>query len=59
MASNLNLSESRNYLVPKTNSFYDDYVETNEKLGVGLNGSILVCIDKKTKIKYALKVKKI
>ena len=52
MASNLNL----NYLVPKTNSFYDDYVETNEKLGVGLNGSILVCLNKITQIKYALKV---
>ena len=53
MASELNAITN---LVPKTNSIFDDYIITDEVLGVGVNGKVLACIHKATKAKYALKV---
>jgi hypothetical protein len=40
----------------KTNPIKDDYYITKDKLGVGLNGTVVICIDKLTNKQYALKV---
>ena len=56
MASNSNLNNLPNNLVPKTNSIFDDYILTDEVLGNGANGNVIACIHKATKAKYALKV---
>ncbi len=60
MASNSVLNNnSENYLVPKKTPFNDDYKETNKKLGKGVNGEVVICINKKTNVEYALKVTKL
>ncbi len=43
-------------LRPKTNPIYEDYVILKDILGVGISGKVLICKDKKTETKYALKV---
>jgi hypothetical protein len=43
-------------LRPKTNPIYEDYIILKDILGVGISGKVLICKDKKTEIKYALKV---
>ena len=43
-------------LKPKTNNIVEDYEILDKKLGVGVNGSVLQCIDRVTRVEYALKV---
>jgi serine/threonine protein kinase len=40
----------------RNNPIKEDYYITKDKLGVGLNGTVVICIDKQTNKKYALKV---
>lgn len=42
--------------IPKTTAIIDDYEITSTVLGLGINGKVVECWDKKTKSKYALKV---
>lgn len=46
-------SDSR---LPKTTSIIDDYEISNHVLGLGINGKVVQCYDRKTREKYALKV---
>lgn len=41
---------------PKKHSIHDDYFVSDEVLGKGSNRPIVLCVNKKTNIKYALKV---
>ena len=41
---------------PKTYPVTNDYEMTDDILGHGYNGQVKICVNKKTKIKYALKV---
>ena len=43
-------------LKPKINPIHEDYEIIDKKLGVGINGSVHACIDRKTQVEYALKV---
>ena len=43
-------------LKPKYNTFTEDYDILDKKLGCGINGSVVACLDRSTKIEYALKV---
>ena len=45
-----------NQLNPKTNQIYDDYEFTNQVLGQGVSGKVFVAIEKKTNLKFAIKV---
>lgn len=42
--------------VPKLTPISDDYEISNHVLGLGINGKVVQCFDKKTRAKYALKV---
>ena len=42
-------------LRPKTNPIYEDYVISKQVLGLGISGKVLCCVNKQTKVKYALK----
>lgn len=42
--------------LPKTTSIIDDYEISNHVLGLGINGKVVQCYDRKTREKYALKV---
>jgi hypothetical protein len=46
-------------LYPKTNSIHEDYFVTHQVLGKGANRPVVLCIHKKTNVKYALKVRKL
>jgi len=50
------LGNQRPILHPKTTPLQDDYQISNKVLGLGINGKVLECFDKKTGQKYALKV---
>lgn len=41
---------------PKTTPLVDDYEVTNTVLGLGINGKVIQCTNRKTHNKYALKV---
>lgn len=41
---------------PKRHSLNTDYEISKKVLGLGINGKVLECIDKKSKEKFALKV---
>lgn len=43
-------------LHPKKNSIHDEYFVTDQVLGKGANRPVVLCINKKTNVKYALKV---
>lgn len=43
-------------LYPKSSSIHDDYFVTDQVLGKGANRPVVLCINKKTNVKYALKV---
>lgn len=43
-------------LKPKTNPIYEDYIISKQVLGLGISGKVLCCVNKQTKVKYALKV---
>ncbi len=43
-------------LRPKKNSIHDDYFVTDHVLGKGDTRPVVVCINKKTNVKFALKV---
>ncbi len=43
-------------LKPKTNPIHEDYEIVDKKLGFGINGSVLMCIERNTRVEYALKV---
>ena len=43
-------------LYPKKNSIHDDYFVTDEILGNGASRPVVLCVHKKTNVKYALKV---
>ena len=43
-------------LKPKKNPITDDYQLSNNVLGLGINGKVVECFCKKSKMKYALKV---
>lgn len=42
--------------LPKTTPIVEDYEISNHVLGLGINGKVVQCYDKKTRQKYALKV---
>ncbi|XP_046622381.1 MAP kinase-activated protein kinase 2 isoform X1 [Neodiprion virginianus] len=42
--------------LPKLTPIVDDYEISNHVLGLGINGKVVQCYDKKTRAKYALKV---
>lgn len=42
---------------PKSNLITDDYEISNTVLGLGINGKVVQCYDKRTKQLYALKVR--
>lgn len=42
--------------VPKETQIIDDYEISNHVLGLGINGKVVQCFDRKTREKYALKV---
>lgn len=42
---------------PKTTSIIDDYEISNHVLGLGINGKVVQCYDRRNRDKYALKVK--
>ena len=44
-------------LITKKNKIEDDFIITDKVLGEGLNGKVLVCFNRFTREKYALKVK--
>ena len=44
-------------LYAKKNSIHEDYFITNQVLGEGASGTVGLCINKRTSLKYALKVK--
>lgn len=41
---------------PKTTPLVDDYEISNTVLGLGINGKVVECTNRKTNQKYALKV---
>lgn len=43
-------------LQPRTSPITDDYEISNHVLGLGINGKVVQCYDRKTRHKYALKV---
>lgn len=43
---------------PKTTPITDDYEISNTVLGLGINGKVVQCYSKKTREKYALKVRR-
>ncbi len=49
-------NSNQQILITKTNSFEDDYIILNKKLGSGFNGEVVLCQNKLDKQKYALKV---
>ncbi|RWS24997.1 MAP kinase-activated protein kinase 2-like protein [Leptotrombidium deliense] len=49
----------RSNLVPKSNSILDDYTISDVVLGLGINGKVVECRDRKYGNKYALKETKI
>lgn len=44
-------------LQPKTSLITDDYDLSQKVLGVGINGKVLECFEKKTGKRFALKVR--
>ena len=42
--------------IPKTTPITDDYEISNHVLGLGINGKVVECYDRKTREKFALKV---
>lgn len=42
--------------VPKTTPIIDDYEISNTVLGLGINGKVVECIDRRTRVKRALKI---
>lgn len=42
--------------IPKTTPLVDDYEISNTVLGLGINGKVVECTNRKTNQKYALKV---
>ena len=46
-------------LRPKSSLITSDYDLSQKVLGVGINGKVLECTEKKTGLKYALKVSKL
>ncbi|XP_013782541.1 MAP kinase-activated protein kinase 2-like [Limulus polyphemus] len=52
------LGHPRPPLSPKTNRLTEDYMITDKVLGLGINGKVVECYDKVTRVKYALKVLK-
>lgn len=42
--------------MPKTNPITDEYEISSDVLGLGINGQVVQCVDKKTGQRYALKV---
>lgn len=42
--------------LPKKSPIIDDYEISNHVLGLGINGKVVQCFDRKTREKYALKV---
>ena len=46
-------------LIIKRNLIHDDYVITQNVLGLGINGKVLECRSKTTDKKYAIKVSKV
>lgn len=48
----------RSGLAVKTTPLTDDYSISNNVLGLGINGKVVECTDKRTRTKYALKVLK-
>lgn len=45
-----------NRFTPKTNLITDEYEISSDVLGLGINGQVVQCVDKKTGKRYALKV---
>ena len=58
MATDMNPKDNLNRQKAKTTSIFDDYVITNNILGLGVNGKVLQCFSKKTNQIFALKVTK-
>lgn len=42
--------------IPKATPITDDYEISNHVLGLGINGKVVECYDRKTREKFALKV---
>lgn len=55
-AMNLNTGLNPKLLVPKSTPITIDYMISDKVLGLGINGKVVECFDKKTGNKYALKV---
>lgn len=50
------LGSKRSPLVPKPRQIIQDYSITDNVLGLGINGKVVECFDRKTNMKYAIKV---
>lgn len=50
------LGNARPPLIPKSSPIIADYTISDKVLGLGINGKVVECFDKKTGLKYALKV---
>lgn len=56
MNSNMNPLNSTRNLSPKKTPITEDYEITKQVLGLGINGKVVECFNKKTREKFALKV---
>lgn len=56
LSSSFNSSFNSNILKSKITPFENDYIYLNRKLGSGINGEVVLCLNKLDKKKYALKV---
>lgn len=50
------VGSKRSPLVPKKRQIIKDYSITDNVLGLGINGKVVECFDRKTNMKYAIKV---
>lgn len=52
----LKMTNASPALTPKSHNITDDYEISNTVLGLGINGKVVECTNKKNMQKYALKV---